>query len=103
MFSWRHAVYSDPQSGVCVFTTVGVSAAVGLLFGTGGFILGMIAGACRASQQSQNSTPPTQTTREIQGSGSPQGVPLYEEIELDEMRVISLTGNAAYGCKTLIP
>ena len=85
---------------MCVFTTVGVSAAVGLLFGAGGFILGMIAGACRASQQSQNSTPPTQTTREIQGRGSPQGVPLYEEIELDEMRVISLTGNAAYGCKT---
>ena len=72
-----------------------MSAAVALLFGIGGFILGVITGTCRprlkirtqaANQEVERGTPPLEPTQ-------------YEEIVLDVTREISLTGNSAYGCK----
>ena len=78
--------------------TVGVSVAVVLVFSMGGFILGMIAGTYRT--KSQQVTPTQSLPVSISHSQertSPEGVPVYEEIVLDEIKDIPLTGSAAYG------
>ena len=70
-----------------------------LVFSMGGFILGMIAGTYRIKSRAQQATPtqspPVPTSS--QDSISPEGLPVYEEIVLDEIKDIPLTGNAAYG------
>ena len=78
--------------------TVGVSVAVALVFSMGGFILGMIAGTYRTkSRQATPTQSPPVPTSHSQDSTSPEGVAVYEEIVLDEIKDIPLTGNAAYG------
>ena len=65
-----------------------------------GFILGMIAGTYRTKSQQALATPtqsPPVPTSHSQDRTSPEGVPVYEEIVLDEIKDIPLTGNAAYG------
>ena len=89
-----HVVYSELQHGFIVIT-VGVSVAVMLVFSMGGFILGMIAGTYRAKSR-QAMSPPVPTSHS-QDRTRPEGVPVYEEIVLDEIKDIPLTGNAAYG------
>ena len=77
--------------------TVGVSVVVILVFSMGGFILGMIAGTYRKSRQATPTQSPPVLTSHSQERTSPEGVPVYEEIVLDEIKDIPLTGNAAYG------
>ena len=73
-----------------------MSAAVALLFGTGGFILGMITDTCRTKLKIRTQA----ANQEVERESPPlEPVPQYEEIVLDETRGISLTGNSAYGCK----
>ena len=85
------------MDGACVFTTVGigVSAAVALLFGTGGFILGMITDTCRTKLKIRTQA----ANQEVERETPPLELAEYEEIVLDVTREISLTGNSAYGCK----
>ena len=80
-----------------------MSVAVALVFSMGGFILGMIAGTYRTKSRQATPTrtqsPPVSTSHSQDGE-SPDEVPVYEEIVLDEIKDMSLTGNAAYGCKS---
>ena len=74
-----------------------------LVFSMGGFILGMIAGTYRT--KSRQATPtqssPVPTSSHSQDRTSPEGGggggAVYEEVVLDEIKDIPLTGNAAYG------
>ena len=96
-----HVVCSELQQchGFIVIT-VGVSVAVLVVFvfSMGGFILGMIAGTYRTkSRQATPTQSPPVPTSHSQDRTSPEGVPVYEEIVLDEIKDIPLTGNAAYG------
>ena len=87
----------DTQNGVSISITVGVSVAVALVFSMGAFILGMIAGIYRTkSRQATPTQSPPVPTSHSQNRTSPGGVPVYEEIVLDE-KDIPLTGNTAYG------
>ena len=65
----------------------------------GGFILGMIAGTYRTKsrQATPTQSPPVPSSSHSQDRTSPEGVPVYEEIALAEIKDIPLTGNAAYG------
>ena len=85
----------NTQNEVSISITVGVSVAVMLVFSMGGFILGMIAGTYRTKsrQATPTQSPPVHTSHS-QDRTSPEGVPVYKEIVLDD---IPLTGNAAYG------
>ena len=58
-------------------------------------MLGMIAGTYRT--KSRQATPTQSPPVPSQDRTSPEGVPVYEEIVLDEIKDIPLTGNAAYG------
>ena len=72
-----------------------------LVFCMGGFILGMIAGTYRTKsrQATPTQSPPAPTSHSHdQDRTSPEGGPVYEEIVLDGIKDIPLTGNAAYGC-----
>ena len=92
-----HVVCSYPQHGFIVMT-VGVSVTVVLVLSMGEFILGMIAGTYRTKlRQATPTQSPQVPTSHSQGRTSPEGVPVYEEIILDEIKDIPLTGNAAYG------
>ena len=89
----------NTQNGVSISITVGVTVAVALVFSMGGFVLGMIAGTYRTkSRQATPTQSPPVPTSHSQDRTSPVGVPVYEEIVLDEIKDIPLTGNAAYGC-----
>ena len=70
-----------------------------LVFSMGGFILGMIAGTykTKSRQDTPTQSPPVPTSSHSRDMISPEGVPVYEEIVLDEIKDIPLTGNAAYG------
>ena len=88
----------NTQNGVSISITVGVSVAVAFVFSMGGFILGMIAGTYRTkSRQATPTQSPPVLTSHSQDRTSLEGVPVYEEIVLDEIKDIPLTGNAAYG------
>ena len=101
LYCYFHAVCSDKQNGVSISIAVGVSVAVMLVFSMGGFILGMFAGTYRTKSRTQQATPtqspPVPTSSHSQDRTSPEGGPVYEEIVLDEIKDIPLTGNAAYG------
>ena len=94
-----HAVCFDTQNGVSISIAVGVSVAVVLAFSMGGFILGIITGTYRTKsrQATPTQSPPVPSSSHSQDRTSPEGVPVYEEIALAEIKDIPLTGNAAYG------
>ena len=73
--------------------TVGVSVVVILVFSMGGFILGMIAGTYRKSRQATPTQSPPVLTSHSQDWTSPEGVPVYEEIVLDEIKDIRGEGD----------
>ena len=66
----------------------------------GGFILGMYAGTYRTKsrQATPTQSPPVSTSHSQDRTSpeGPEGGPVYEEIILDEIKDIPLTGNAAY-------
>ena len=62
-------------------------------------VLGMIAGTYRTKsrQATPTQSPPVPTSHSQDRTSPDEGVPVYEEIVLDEIKDIPLTGNAAYG------
>ena len=98
-YCYFHEVCFDTQNGVSISIAVGVSIAVVLFFSRGGFILGMFAGTYRtkSKQATPTQNPLVPTRSHSQDRTSPEGGPVYEEIVLDGIKDIPLTGNAAYG------
>ena len=95
-------LHTEQQNGFGVFTIpiIGVSVAVVLVLGIGGFILSVItiAGLYRTKSRQATPTqcPPVPPTSHSQDKTSPEGEPVYEEIVLDGIKDIPFTGNPAY-------